>query len=151
MQLARHCALAGWPAEARRWSIRAGDHALDHLAPSEAAHHYRAALDIADALDRPDAERADLLVRLGDAQHRAGDTQALDTLEEGARLARRSGAHEVLVRAVFAADRGFMLLDNRAPEYLEMVEAALAVTDPARCPDVRAAARPAGAEPDVHA
>jgi DNA-binding SARP family transcriptional activator len=131
VQLARHCALAGWPAEARHWSVRAGDHALDHLAPSEAAHHYRVALDIAIALDRPDAERADVLVRLGDAQHRAGDTQALETLEEGARLARRSGTHEVLVRAVFAADRGFMLLDNRAPEYLAMVEAALAVTDPA--------------------
>ncbi len=131
VQLARHCALAGWPAEARQWSIRAGDHALDHLAPTEAAFHYRVALDIAVALDRPEPERADLLVRLGDAQHRAGDTQAFDTLEEGARLARRSGAHEVLVRAVFAGDRGFMLLDNRAPEYLAMVETALEVTDPA--------------------
>ncbi len=131
VQLARHCALAGWPAEARHWSIRAGDHALDHLAPTEAAYHYRVALDLEIALDRPDAERADLLVRLGDAQHRAGEAQALDTLEEGARLARRSGAHDVLVRAAIAADRGFMLLDNRAPEYLEMVEAALAVADPA--------------------
>jgi tetratricopeptide (TPR) repeat protein len=33
------------------------------------------------------------------------------------------------VQAVFAADRGFMLLDQRAPEYLALVEAALAVTD----------------------
>ena len=47
VQLARHCALAGQPAEAQRWSTRAGDHALDHLAPTEAAHHYRVALDIA--------------------------------------------------------------------------------------------------------
>ena len=131
VQLARHCALAGWPAEARHWSTRAGDHALDHLAPSEAAHHYRTPLDIAIALDRPDAERADLLVRLGDAQHRAGDTQALDTLAEGARLAQRSGAHEALVRAALAADRGFMRLDEGAPEYLATIEAALAVTDPA--------------------
>ena len=34
-------------------------------------------------------------------------------------------------RAAFAADRGFMRLDNGAPEYLATVEAALAVTDPA--------------------
>jgi hypothetical protein len=131
VHLARHCALAGRPAEAQRWSTRAGDHALDHLAPTEAAQHYRIALDIAIALDRPDAERADLLVRLGDAQHRAGDTQALGTLAEGARLAQRSGAHEALVRAALAADRGFMRLDEGAPEYLATIEAALAVTDPA--------------------
>ncbi|MDQ1455768.1 MAG: hypothetical protein QOH28_1388 [Actinomycetota bacterium] len=131
VQLARHCVLAGRPAEAQHWFTRAGDQALDHLAPTEAARHYRVALDIAIALDRPAAARADLLVRLGDAQHRAGDTQALATLEEGARLAQRSGAREALVRAAFAADRGFMRLDNGAPEYLATVEAALAVTDPA--------------------
>jgi DNA-binding SARP family transcriptional activator/tetratricopeptide (TPR) repeat protein len=129
VQLARHCALADRPAEARQWSIRAGDHALENLAPAEAAQHYRVALDLAIALDRPETERSDLLVRLGDAQHRAGDSAAFETLQEGARLARRSGAHEVLVRATFAYDRGFMLLDSRAPEYLAMVEAALAVTD----------------------
>ena len=65
------------------------------------------------ALERPDAERADLLVRLGDAQHRAGDTEALATLEEGARLAQRSGASDALVRAAFAGDRGFMRIDDR--------------------------------------
>jgi tetratricopeptide (TPR) repeat protein len=131
VQLARHYALAGQPVEAQRWSTRAGDHALDHLAPAEAANHYRVALDIATTLDRSDVERAELLVRLGDAQHRAGDVQALDTLEEGARLAQRSDAHEALVRAAFAADRGFMRIDSGAPEYLATVEAALAVTDPA--------------------
>jgi DNA-binding SARP family transcriptional activator len=134
VQLARHCAQAGWPAEARHWSIRAGDYALDHLSPIEAAQHYRIALDLADADDRPAAERADLLVRLGDALHRAGDTDALDTLEQGAELAQRSGANEVLVRAVLAADRGFVRLDEGRPRYLAMVEAALAVTDPADIP-----------------
>jgi hypothetical protein len=134
VELARHSALAGRPADAQRWSIHAGDHALDHLAPTEAAQHYRVALDIAIALDQPDAERADLLVRLGDAQHRSGNTQALDTLEEGARLAQRSGAREALVRAALAADRGFMRLDNSAPGYLATVEAALARTDPSDVP-----------------
>ncbi|HEX4490276.1 MAG TPA: BTAD domain-containing putative transcriptional regulator [Acidimicrobiia bacterium] len=128
VQIARHCALAGWAAEAQVWSTRAGDHALDHLAPTEAAQHFRAALDLATALGRPDDQQADLMVRLGDALHRTGDTHAFEMLETGARLAQRSGAADPLVRAVFAADRGFMHLDERAPEYRSMVEAALAAT-----------------------
>ena len=73
LQLARHCALAGLTEEALHWSVSAGDHAFEHLAPTEAAHHYQVALDAAEALHRPDAQRADLLVRLGHAQYRAGD------------------------------------------------------------------------------
>lgn len=131
VQLARHCALAGLAAEGQHWSTRAGDHAFEHLAPIEASHHYRVALDMAIALDRPDQERADLLVRLGDAQHRSGAAEALATLGEGAELARRSGAHHALIRAAIAADRGFLRLDNRAPEYRAIVEAAVEVADPA--------------------
>ena len=85
VQLARHCARAGWPDAAQRWSTLAGDQALEQLAPTEASHHYRIALDMAIAMHRPDAERADLLVRLGEAQLRAGDPQAQDTLAEGCR------------------------------------------------------------------
>ncbi len=128
VQLARHCALAGMAAEAQRWSTRAGDDAFDHLAPTEAAYHYGVALDLAIALDRPDAERADLLVRLGSAQHRSGDAAALATLEEGALLARRSGADDALIKAVLAADRGFMRYEG-APEFLASIEAAVAVAD----------------------
>jgi DNA-binding SARP family transcriptional activator/tetratricopeptide (TPR) repeat protein len=131
VQLARHCALAGLATEALHWSICAGDHAFEHLAPTEAAHHYRVALDAAVVLNRPDTERADLLVRLGDAQHRAGDPHALDTLEQGAELARRSGNNEALIRAAFAANRGFMRLDSGAPAYLAIVEAAVLAADPA--------------------
>ncbi len=131
VQLARHCELGGLTAEALHWSTRAGDDALEHLAPIEASHHYRVALDMAITLDRPEAARADLLVRLGDAQHRSGAPEAFDTLEQGAELARRSGADQALIRAAIAADRGFMRLDNRASEYLAMVEAAVAVADPA--------------------
>jgi DNA-binding SARP family transcriptional activator len=130
VQLARHCALAGLASEALDWSVRAGEHALAHLAPSEAARHFRMALDIAEELDRPESERADLLVRLGDAQHVAGDPHALATLEEGADLARRTGDRETLIRAVLAADRGFMRLDSGAPGYLAMVEAAVSEADP---------------------
>ena len=130
VQLARHCALAGLASEALEWSVRAGNHAFAHLAPSEAARHFAVALDIAEELDRPDTERADLLVRLGDAQQLAGDPQALATLEMGAELAGRTGNRETLIRAVLAADRGFMRLDSGAPSYLAMVEAAVTAADP---------------------
>jgi DNA-binding SARP family transcriptional activator len=130
VQLARHCVLAGLASEALDWSVRAGEHAFAHLAPIEAARHFRVALEIAEELDRPETERADLLVRLGDAQHVAGDPQALATLEKGAELAGRTGNRETLIRAVLAADRGFMRLDSGVPSYLAMVEAAVAAADP---------------------
>jgi tetratricopeptide (TPR) repeat protein len=82
-------------------------------------------------MHRPDAERADLLVRLGEAQLRAGDPEAQDTLARGADLARRSGAHDSLIRAALASNPGFMQIDPRAPEYLANVEAAVAVADAA--------------------
>jgi DNA-binding SARP family transcriptional activator len=130
VQLARHCALAGLLPAAMHWATSAGDHALDHLAPSEAATWYRAALDHCEALDRPDEERADLTVRLGEALHQAGDADAYPTLQAGAELARSCGAAAVLVRAALATDRGFMQVGSFAPQQLAIVEAAVEVADP---------------------
>jgi DNA-binding SARP family transcriptional activator len=130
LQLARHCTLAGLPEETLHWSISAGDHAFEHLAPTEAAHHYHAALDAAEALHGSDAQRADLLVRLGHAQFRAGDPQAQVNLGQGAELARRSGQRETLIRAALAADLGVPRIGNFVQES-EIVESALEVADPA--------------------
>ncbi|MCU1398850.1 MAG: hypothetical protein JWN62_1959 [Acidimicrobiales bacterium] len=129
-QLARHCDLGGLTAEAQGWATAAGDHAIAHLAPSEAAAWYRKALDHATALGRSDEELADLMVRLGEAQLRAGDPLALTTLSAGADIAVRCGADSVLIRAALGSDRGFMRLGEFAPEQLQMVEAALAAADP---------------------
>ncbi len=128
--LARHCVLGGLLEEAQHWSTVAGDDAYDHLAMIEAAHHYRTALDIASARGRPGAEHADLLVRLGEAQDRAGELEAFSTLLAGAELARDHGAHDVLIRAALATDRGFQRHGERAPEQHAIVEAAVAVADP---------------------
>lgn len=65
--LARHCAHGGMPDEAQRWFTAAGDAAFDGLSAGEAARHYQAALVLVESGGRPDAERADLLVRLGEA------------------------------------------------------------------------------------
>ena len=133
------------PAEAQRWSTLAGDDAFDHLAPAEAAHHYRAALDLAIALRsaRRRTRGSARAARRGPAP--AGDAAALDTLEQGAQLARRSGAHDALIKAVFAADRGFMRFDEHAPGISTTVEAAVAVADRGRHRDVLPAARAARA------
>jgi DNA-binding SARP family transcriptional activator len=129
VQLARHSTLAGMGSEAIHWSTIAGDDALRHLSPTEAAGHYQSALEVALELGRPPDERADLLVRLGEAQHIAGDSSALSTLGQAANLALKSGNNVALIRAALAADRGFMRTDAGAPEYLAMVEAAVAAAD----------------------
>ena len=133
-QLARHWARAGDLGAAQRWATVAGDRSLAQLAATEAAAWYRTALEHAEALDRPEAERASLMVRLGTAQHRAGDPATHETLCEGAALAQRSGADDVLVAAALANDRGFMRVGSVNHEQLAILERALAVVgsgDPA--------------------
>ena len=95
-QVARQYALGAMPAQARRWAITAGDYAAGQLSPAEAARWYLEALGHGPALDVPDAERADLLVRLGHAQQQADDPGALATLSEAAAVARGCGATAVL-------------------------------------------------------
>jgi hypothetical protein len=129
VQLARHWALAGDLSAAQRWATVAGDNAVDHLAPSEAAAWYETALEHAIALQRPDAERADLMVRLGGAERRAGDPRSRDTLLAAADLARRAGAGEVLIRAALANDRGFMRAGTVDVEQVAILEAAIAAVD----------------------
>ena len=131
LQLARHCALAGLPEEALVWSVSAGDYAFEHLAPTEATHHYQVALAATEALHRPDAQRADLLVRLGHAQFRAGDPEAQANLVRGAKLARDSGQRQTLIRAALVAELGVPRLHSLAREHSEVVESALEVADPA--------------------
>ncbi|MGI8506854.1 MAG: ATP-binding protein [Solirubrobacteraceae bacterium] len=126
-QLARHCALGGLVAEALRWARLAGDHAADLLSSAEAARWYRTALDHAAALDVADHERADLLVRLGQAQHQVNDPAAVATLTEAAALARRCGAARIAVRAALATDRGFLRLGLVAPAQVAIIDSALEV------------------------
>ena len=128
-RLARHCNLGGMPAEARRWAMTAGDYAARQLSPAEAARWYRTALDHGAALDVPDDERADLLVRLGHAQQQGDDPGALATLTEAAALARGCGATAIVAQAALATDRGFLRLGPAAPARVAIVESALEVVD----------------------
>ena len=124
-QLARHAELGGLLGEAQRWATSAGELALSELAPHEAVRWFRKALDLASSLAGPDAERADLLVRLGEAATRAGQPDALETIRRGAELAEACGADATLIRAALATTRG-SLRSLWSGEQLAIVEAALA-------------------------
>ena len=128
-QIARHYNLGGLPAEARHWAMTAGDYAARQLSPAEAARWYRTALDHGAALDVPDDEHADLLVRLGHAQQQADDPGALATLTEAAALARGCGATAIVAQAALATDRGFLRLGPAAPAQVAIVQSALEGVD----------------------
>ncbi len=129
VELARHSEMAGRLTDAQHWAAAAGDSALEHLAAIEASRWFSSALDHARALNEPPAVIAHRLLRLGEAQHRAGDQQARSTVLEAATIARRCGADDVVVRAALADDREMMLVGSVDVERLESVEAALAVCD----------------------
>ncbi len=124
-QLARHAELGGLLDEAQRWATTAGELALSDLGPSEAVRWFGKALDHAETLGRTDADRADLLVRLGEAATRAGDPIALETIRRGAELAQACGADGTLIRAALATTRGSQR-SLWAGEQLAIVEAAVA-------------------------
>ncbi len=123
-RLAHHAREAGRE-DALDRAVDAGDVALADLAPEEAARWYASAVEDATRLGRPDAFRADLLVRLGEARAFAGDPNAIDALTEGALLADRAETEGVIVRAALAADRGTMVLGQPAEEQLSLMERAL--------------------------
>ena len=112
----------GWPA-----AVRAGDAALAVLAPDEAERWYRQSLELYDRLPGPDAgTRADLLIRLGEAERRAGSDGFRAHLLAAGHLARRLGNADQLARAALANNRGMHSVTGRLDEErLELLRAAI--------------------------
>ncbi len=116
-EIAHHLALAAPLGDMQRtieYLERAGDRAAIMLAYEEAARHYGRGLQLlgTDA-EGADRRRCDLLLRLGDAQWRAGDVgEARSTFEAATAVARRLGDGEPLARAALGyvtALGGFLL------------------------------------------
>jgi class 3 adenylate cyclase/tetratricopeptide (TPR) repeat protein len=110
--LAHHWGRASAPAthatRAALYAARAGSRALAQLAHDEAAHYYRQALELVEVAEEPPVEtwRIDLLIGLGEAEHRSGATGYRAVLREAAERAERLGDADRLARAGLAGYRG---------------------------------------------
>jgi class 3 adenylate cyclase/tetratricopeptide (TPR) repeat protein len=138
-ELAAHWAAAGGggdSAKAADYARRAGERALQQLAPDEAARWYRQALELRQQSQDGDRhERCELLIGLGEAQRQIGDAEYRVTLLDAAELAEAIGDTDRLCRAVLANGRGwtrFGALDAERVHALETAERALARDDPRR-------------------
>lgn len=92
---------AGDATKAADYATRAAQHATRQLAYEEAVRLYHMALQATEFEESPDqVRRCDLLLGLGDAEMRAGDTPAAkETFQGAAGIARRIGLAEHLARA----------------------------------------------------
>jgi class 3 adenylate cyclase/tetratricopeptide (TPR) repeat protein len=136
-ELARHWIAAARPAETGKiveYAKRAGDRALEHLAPEEAVQWYGQALDLERVEgDRDRARELDLLIGLGEAQRQAGQPAFRETLLEASGMARELSDTDGLVRAVLANNRGQQSsagnVDEERVEALTVAVGALADRD----------------------
>lgn len=132
-ELAHHFFHAGRACDdkAIRYARRAGDRALGLLAYEEAARLYELALRASErAAGVDDRERCELLLALGEAQNKAGNTSACkQATQRAAALAKALGLREHLARA--ALSFGTKLLWGEGgetdPTLVSLLEEALAL------------------------
>jgi class 3 adenylate cyclase/tetratricopeptide (TPR) repeat protein len=87
--------------------VRAGHQSAALVAYSEAARWYTSALEALDATDDDPALRCNLLLSLGDARQRGGESVvAREVFAEAARLAREHGMPEQMARAALGFGGG---------------------------------------------
>ncbi len=110
-ELAHHfyvASAAGELTKAIDYSVRAGERALELIAYEEASDHFERALQAYGLQARADVpRRCELLLALGTAQSRAGDSRAARaTFLRAADLARKLGSPERLARAALGYGAG---------------------------------------------
>jgi eukaryotic-like serine/threonine-protein kinase len=131
-ELAHHFFLAGPRGDVEKtieYTRRAGDRAVALLGYEEAVRQYEMSLRALDRRNRKDeGETADLLLALGDAQARAGDTPgSKESFRKAADLPGASGRPEQLARAALGYGGRIIWEVFRDDEYLvPLLERALA-------------------------
>ena len=125
-ELAHHyleAAPAGSDAKAAEYARRAGDRAASQLAYEEAVRLYEMAMTLVEE----DADRCALLLTLGDAQGRAGDTPASQaSFRKAADLAERTGLPEQLAAAALGYGGRIIWEVSRGDvDYVPLLERAL--------------------------
>lgn len=122
------------PAKAAEYCVRAGQRALESLAPDEALNWFRRALDLLDQTPESDPTlRVDTLIGLGDAQRQVGDAAYSETLLEAGELAQELSDGRRMARAAEANTRGFSSVVGQVDERrIAALEAALGACDESR-------------------
>jgi DNA-binding SARP family transcriptional activator len=152
-ELAYHCTAGSDFGKALRYASLAGDRAFALLAYEEAARLYQTALDSAELTGLTDERRHELLLLLGEAESRAGNTPAAKTaFLSAAEIARRLNLRQDLARA--AAGYGGRIVWARAGDDDRLVpllqEGLAALADDEVELRARLSARLAGALRDEH-
>ena len=118
-------------AKAADYALRAGQRALESLAPAEAVKLFTDAVELIGDVDG--AERCEALIGLGEAQLQTGDAAYRETLLDAARIASTMADAELAARAALANNRGggvsstFGEVDT---ERLAAIERAIELDDP---------------------
>ena len=138
-ELAHHWTATVVPDDSQKaleWARRAGDHALEQLAPDEATRWYRTALDLLDGNTRL---RCEVMIALGTAERLAGDRAHRQRLIDAAHDARALDEPDLLVAAALANNRGgASRIGVVDAERIAVLEFALDAVDPG---DLRSRAR----------
>jgi hypothetical protein len=131
-ELALHWRLAAVSvdkAKAADYALKAGQHALEHLAPAEAVKYFTDAIEQTDGADV--RERCEALIGLGEAQRQTGVAAYRETLLEAGRIASELGDVELAARAALANSRGYAsMVGERDEERLAAIARAIELDEP---------------------
>ena len=132
-ELALHWRLAAVSvdrAKAADYALRAGQRALESLAPAEAVKLFADAVELTGDLDS--AERCDALIGLGEAQLQSGEAAYRETLLEASRIASALADAELAARAALANNRGGVssAFGEIDAERLAAIDRAIELDDP---------------------
>ncbi len=117
-------------AKAADYALRAGQRALESLAPAEAVKLFTDAVELIGDLDG--AERCEALIGLGEAQLQTGDGAYRETLLAAARIASTIADAELAARAALANNRGGVssAFGEIDAERLAAIDRAIELDDP---------------------
>jgi class 3 adenylate cyclase/tetratricopeptide (TPR) repeat protein len=118
-------------AKAAGYALRAGQRALESLAPAEAVKLFTDAVELIGYVDG--AERCEALIGLGEAQLQTGDGAYRETLLDAARIASTMADAELAARAALANSRGNMVSSTFGDidtERIVAIERAIELDDP---------------------
>jgi tetratricopeptide (TPR) repeat protein len=132
-ELALHWRLAAVSvdrAKAADYALRAGQRALESLAPAEAVKLFADAVELMGDLDS--AERCQALIGLGEAQLQSGEAAYRETLLDASRIASAMADAELAARAALANNRGVVssAFGEVDAERLAAIDRAIELDDP---------------------